>query len=161
LQYQVFISTGNSYSRLLDSDIIVRFKGYVPLYILIPHIIFMFAFMFFSIRIFISNIFDLNVSKKIIYINYIFLILGGLVFGPITQYYAFGVLWSGFPFGYDLTDNKTLLIFISWTITIFYVIKNKSQRLWIIISCFLTFILYLIPHSILGSELDYSKLPQK
>jgi len=31
-----------------------------------------------------------------------------------VQHYAFGQLWTGVPFGWDLTDNKTLLAALAW-----------------------------------------------
>jgi len=85
------------------------------------------------------------------------LLLGGMIFGPITQLYAFGALWTGFPFGYDLTDNKTLIAFIGWTIALIAVFKSKKPGRWIIFASILMFIIFLIPHSVLGSELDYSE----
>ena len=42
-----------------------------------------------------------------------------MILGPLTQYYAFGALWTGFPFGIDLTDNKTLIALIGWIIAAF------------------------------------------
>ena len=37
------------------------------------------------------------------------LAVGGFILGPLVQNYAFGELWTGVPFGWDLTDNKTLI----------------------------------------------------
>ena len=36
------------------------------------------------------------------------LLVGGFVLGPLMQWYGFGAWWTGVPFGWDLTDNKTL-----------------------------------------------------
>ena len=41
------------------------------------------------------------------------LFLGGMLLGPIVQNFAFGDYWTGIPFGWDLTDNKTLLAAIA------------------------------------------------
>jgi hypothetical protein len=81
----------------------------------------------------------------------IIVVLGGLVFGPIIQRYAFGKLWTGIPFGFDLTDNKTLLSIIFWIAAFF--LKKKSKY-WVVAAAVLMIIVYLIPHSMLGSELD-------
>jgi hypothetical protein len=81
----------------------------------------------------------------------VIVVIGGLVFGPIIQKYAFGKLWTGVPFGFDLTDNKTLLSIIFWIAAFF--LKKKSKY-WIVAAAALMIIVYLIPHSMLGSELD-------
>jgi hypothetical protein len=90
----------------------------------------------------------------------VLLFFGGLVLGPIVQYYAFGAYWTGWPFGGDLTDNKTLLAFIVWIIAFFKLRKNPENRLWPIIASIVMLLVYLIPHSVLGSEIDHTKVPK-
>ena len=105
---------------------VIRFKGSVPAWALIPHILFIFAAML------ISNVAGLfagfKINKHIFYGNlaFILLLLGGMIFGPIVQYYAFGEAWTGVPFGWDLTDNKTLIAFIFWLMAIIGNRKNPS-----------------------------------
>lgn len=140
------------------SSVIVRFKGNVPALILIPHIILMFLFMLYSVKIFIAANFKKEISKKDVFSNLLFLLIGGFIFGPLTQYYAFGDLWTGFPFGHDLTDNKTLIMLIVWISAYIAVLKNKKELLWINIAFLFTAVIYLVPHSLLGSELDYQKI---
>ena len=81
------------------------------------------------------------------------MLIGGMIFGPIVQEFAFNEFWAGVPYGWDLTDNKTLIAFIGW---IFAVILNwKKERRWaIIFAALLTIIIFSIPHSMFGSELD-------
>jgi hypothetical protein len=89
------------------------------------------------------------------------LFFGGLVFGPIVQKFAFGDFWTGVPFGIDLTDNKTLIAFIGWLLALFAVWKYKSPRIAVIAASALMLIIFIIPHSTLGSELDYSEMEIK
>jgi len=140
-----------------EGEVVIRFKGDVPAAILIPHIIFIFAAMLLSTRTGLEYFNKETNYKKLVLTTYILLLLGGMIFGPITQLYAFGALWTGFPFGYDLTDNKTLIAFIGWTIALIAVFKSKKPGRWIIFASILMFIIFLIPHSVLGSELDYSE----
>src|SRR5690606_1176779 len=87
--------------------------------------------------------------------------LGGMLFGPIVQKYAFGAFWTGFPFGTDLTDNKTLIAFIAWLVALAAVLKKdaSSHRRWFVLAAsIVTLAIYLIPHSMMGSELDYREL---
>ena len=76
-----------------------------------------------------------------------------MIIGPIVQKYAFGIYWTGFPVGTDLTDNKTLLAIVFWLTA--YGLRKKS-RWWTVAAAILMVIVYLIPHSVAGSELDYS-----
>lgn len=157
IEYQVFLSKGDKSITIPDKPVIIRFKGTVPGMFLIPHIILMFAAMLFSLKAGIDALQKNSNLKWIVNWTLIFLILGGLILGPIIQYYAFGAFWTGFPFGTDLTDNKTLIAFIFWVIAFFAVRKNKSVRMWTLIASIVLFLVYMIPHSVLGSEIDYSK----
>jgi hypothetical protein len=69
-----------------------------------------------------------------------------------VQKYAFGAYWTGFPLGGDLTDTKILFVFCFWLAAFFL---RRRSRWWTIAATVLMVAVYLIPHSILGSELDY------
>lgn len=158
IEYYVYYKTGDKYELLNKKSVVLRFKGFVPVYYLVPHILFMFLFFVFSCYLFLENIFAVP-SKNILYLNYVFLILGGFVLGPVVQYYAFDAWWSGVPFGWDLTDNKTLIMLVVWTVALIkYLKKDKNYRKYINISFIVTVITFLIPHSVMGSEFDYSKV---
>ena len=81
---------------------------------------------------------------------------GGLIFGPVVQKFAFGAYWTGWPFGQDLTDNKTLIAFIFWVIALIRIWRNREKRGWILVAAIVLLVIFLIPHSMFGSELDYS-----
>ncbi len=160
LQYHIkLLNTSRTHYEELEiakkTPVIIRFKGNVPAFILIPHIILMFAAML------IANLAGLlalvkNIKYKL-YTNITFflLLIGGLILGPIVQQYAFGELWTGIPFGWDLTDNKILIAFLFWFIAV--IGNRKKQRLYLtIIAAIVLFLIYSIPHSMFGSELDYS-----
>ena len=162
LQYSVMLKSNESTVRLPENDqVVVRFKGDVPTSILIVHVIVMFMGMLFSNRAGIESFAKEPNFKKFILWTLGLLAAGGLVIGPIVQKYAFGVYWSGWPFGIDLTDNKTMFAFISWVLAAFSIYKFKNPKRWILAAAIITLAVYLIPHSLLGSELDYSKLPQQ
>lgn len=157
LQYRVFVKTADGEAELTKTPVITRFKGAVPGWILIPHILLMFLFMLFSVRIFLSAAFGLEPVKHSVPATVAFLVLGGFVFGPLTQYYAFGQAWTGFPFGYDLTDNKTLIMLGFWLAALWATLKGKAARAWVIAAFIVTAAVYFVPHSLFGSELDYKK----
>ena len=137
-----------------DNQNIIRFKGHVPPYILIPHIIFMFFAMFFSTYTALRIVARLS-YKRFIWITLALLILGGLFFGPIVQKYAFGFYWTGIPFGWDLTDNKTLIAFIFWVYAVIRNMKHENKNS-VFVAAIVTLIIFSIPHSMFGSQLDYS-----
>lgn len=145
----------NNWIILSDKDVVIRYKGTVPSWILILHIIFIFLAMLFSNFTGIIAWKKDSMSLKWFKITLLFLFIGGFVFGPLVQKYAFGAFWTGFPFGYDLTDNKVLLSVLSWLIAWMLYKKNKNTR-WFLMAAILTFAIYLIPHSLFGSELDFT-----
>ena len=157
IEYQVVLSKGDKSITVPDKPIIIRFKEHVPNIFLIPHILIMFVAMLFSVKAGIDAIRKETNLKWIVNWTLILLVVGGFIFGPIVQNYAFGVLWTGFPFGNDLTDNKTLIALIFWIIAFIAVKREKSVRMWTLIASIVLFLAYMIPHSLFGSEIDYSK----
>lgn len=155
--YKVKLISGKNFITIPGEPVIIRFKGEVPAWILIPHIIFIFSAMLFSTRTGLEYFNSWKNYKMLTKITFLLMILGGLIFGPLTQLYAFDALWTGFPFGYDLTDNKTLIAFIGWLIAIISIYKTSKPGRWIIFASIITLIIFLIPHSLLGSELNYAE----
>jgi hypothetical protein len=84
------------------------------------------------------------------------LLIGGLILGPIVQKLAFGEFWTGWPFGHDLTDNKTLVSFILWLIAVLRLRKHPEEKGWVLTAAVVLILVYLVPHSMFGSELDYA-----
>lgn len=156
--YEVSLIKNNKEYLLTPEPLIIRFKGNVPPWILIPHVIFMFLAMWFSSRAGIEAIRNGLQIKWISFATLLFLILGGAILGPIVQKYAFDAYWTGWPFGHDLTDNKTLLALMVWIFAIIKTWRNPKHRTWVIIASIILLAVYLIPHSVLGSEIDYTKL---
>lgn len=136
--------------------VIIRFKNPVPLWALLPHILFMFIAMLLSNLTGIYALFKLEKQKFYGRLTLLFIILGGIIFGPVVQHFAFGQAWTGVPFGWDLTDNKTLIALVFWIIAVVVNSKKQNLRLTILASLVL-FVVYIIPHSLLGSEFDYAK----
>jgi hypothetical protein len=83
------------------------------------------------------------------------LLLGGFLFGPIVQKYAFGNFWTGVPFGYDLTDNKTLIALLAWLLALWSLRGGRSARGFVVAAAVIMLVIFLVPHSLLGSELRY------
>jgi hypothetical protein len=138
---------------LKDTPVVIRFKGSVPAFILIPHILFMFLAMLFSTLAGLMSVIKYPLYKQYSIYTLLLFIAGGLVLGPIVQLYAFGDLWTGIPFGWDLTDNKTLIALIFWVLAVVMNIK-KERPFYTALAAFVLLLVYSIPHSLFGSELD-------
>ena len=136
--------------------VVTRFKGDVPGWVLWPHIILIFMGMLWSNRVGLEALTSGGKTRKLSLWTLILLILGGLVLGPLVQKYAFGAFWSGVPFGWDLTDNKTLIAVLFWIWALWRHRAQKFPRYAVLVAAIVTLIIFLIPHSIMGSQLDYS-----
>jgi len=151
LLYQVVLMDNYKSVLLTPKPILIRFKGKVPSGILIPHILFMFLAMLFSTRAGIEAILKRSKAFLYSYLTLAFLVAGGIILGPIVQWYAFGSFWSGFPFGRDLTDNKTFLALLFWVTAVIVLFRHRENRTWPVIASVMLIIVFLIPHSLLGS----------
>jgi hypothetical protein len=159
IAYNVFLSKGAEEVALAgENPVVIRFKDPVPRVILIPHIIIMFLAMLFSTRAGLEALRKEGSPRKLVHWTLGLLFIGGIILGPLVQKFAFGALWTGFPFGTDLTDNKTLIAFLGWIAAWIAGRKGKPARGWVLGASVLLLAVYLIPHSLFGSELDYSEM---
>lgn len=159
MEYKILLaSQGKEISLTGDTLVIIRFKDPVPGVLLVPHIIIMFLAMLFSTRAGIEALNPKGNPRKLALWTTGLLLVGGLILGPLVQKFAFGALWTGFPFGHDLTDNKTLIAMIGWIAALIAGRRGKPARWWVLGASVLLMAVYLIPHSVLGSELDYSQV---
>jgi len=140
---------------LKNNPVVIRFKGEVPVSILLPHVLFMFAAMLFSTLAGLMSVIKHPLYKKYTVWTLILLIIGGMILGPLVQYFAFGDLWTGIPFGWDLTDNKTLIALIFWILAV--IMNRKHDRpFYTALAAVVLLLVYSIPHSMFGSELNYA-----
>ena len=158
LMYFVYLNWGEEEVSLSGGEpVIIRYKGAVPDAVLIPHVLFMFLAMLYSNRAALESLDAQGNARRLMLWTMSFFFIGGFILGPVVQKYAFDALWTGFPFGYDLTDNKTLIAMLGWVWAWFRNRNGRQERGWIFFAALLMLAVYLIPHSVLGSEIDYTK----
>jgi hypothetical protein len=144
-----------THTRFKESPVVIRFKGGVPAYILVPHILLMFTAMLFSTLAGLMALVKDTKYKLYSIWTLILFTAGGMILGPIVQLDAFGDLWTGIPFGWDLTDNKTLIALIFWILAV--IMNRKSERpVYTTIAALVLLLVFSIPHSLFGSQLDYT-----
>jgi hypothetical protein len=151
LQYYITVG-GKDYSA--DEPVVIRFRNDVPAIILVPHILLMFAAMLFAVYTFLLVV-TRREYRRWLKITVGTLFVGGFILGPLVQHAAFGPWWAGFPYGTDLTDNKTLISFLFFVAAL-ATMKWKYNK-WVVCLAVLVMIaIFSIPHSAYGSEYDYT-----
>jgi len=156
LQYYFEITDKSGKNEYFKTEpIVIRYKGAVPSIYLTPHILLMFIAMLLSTLAGLMAIGKHKSCRKYGLLTFIFLFAGGMILGPVVQYHAFGAAWTGIPFGWDLTDNKTLIAVLFW---LWAVLANrkKARPGLTILAALMLLLVYSIPHSMFGSELDYA-----
>ncbi len=158
-EYFVYIYDGPEapYSVTGVKPVYARYKGSVPTPVLIVHILVIFASMAFALRTVFEAMLPQGRFRWMIWATLISLLLGGFVLGPLVQYYAFNVWWSGVPFGFDWTDNKVLFELVFWVVALALNWGKRVTRWPVFVAGAATLLVYFIPHSVFGSEYDYTK----
>ena len=151
LQYYLTVG-GKDYAA--DEPIVIRFRNDVPAGILVPHILLMFAAMLFAVYTFLLVVTRKEYGKWL-KITVATLFVGGFIFGPLVQHVAFGPWWTGFPYGTDLTDNKTLLSFLFFVVAL-ATLRWKYNKWVVCLAVLFMIVIFSIPHSTYGSEYDYT-----
>lgn len=146
-----------------EEKIVLRYKDPVSDYILVPHVSLMILVIIFGIRAGLSAIFDYGTMRRWVLIAFIAMTIGGMILGPLVQKSAFGEYWTGFPFGGDFTDNKTLIMWAAWALALAVIgfkpkKKENISRAVVLLASVVMIVVYLIPHSLGGSTLDYDKV---
>ena len=159
LAYKVSLTAGYVATAITGEDpVVIRFKDPVPAWLIYPHVLVMFAGMLLSTAAGLAAIDKKRNPRRLVLWAVALLFIGGFILGPLVQKFAFGVTWAGFPVGFDLTDNKTLIAFLFWVAALIAGRKGKPARPFVLAASLVTLVIYLIPHSLMGSELDYSKM---
>lgn len=149
LQYFIRLHKGTLTAMVpAEAPIIIRFKGDVPLIILIPHIFAMFFAMMLSTRTALEIFQEKPKIESLAFWTVITLLIGGFVLGFLMNYFAFNKIWEGLPFGNDITNNKTLIAFAGWGLAYFMIKKDAAPKLFAVLAALIMFIIYSIPHSV-------------
>jgi hypothetical protein len=136
----------------------IRFVGSVPARFLVPHILCMFLAMLFSAR---AGLEAFRPKPRLGWPTawtLAIMVAGGLVFGPFVTHYAFGPWWTGFPFGTDITDSKTLVAVIVWIAAAIAVARARRARAWVLVAALVTLTIFAIPHSWTTTEPEYARI---
>jgi hypothetical protein len=163
VEYRILIELADGLVSIPASEAVVaRYRAGVPAQVLIPHILAMFLSMLVSSR----ALFEVlrpgaQQARGLVFVSMALLVVGGLMLGPLVQKFAFGAYWTGWPFGHDLTDNKTLIAFLAWLPATILAWRRAKTRLAVALGWVVMMGIFLIPHSARGSQLDWSEVESK
>lgn len=166
VEYFVTLRTPDGERRLPESGtVLLRYKDPVPDFVLIPHVVAMILVSVFGLRAALSALFDPKTVRRYAWISLTLMTVGGMMLGPLVQKYAFGEYWTGFPRGGDWTDNKMLVMWLAWVVACVVLGATdrpvtRIGRAAVVAAALVLTADYLIPHSMGGSQLDYSAVEQ-
>ena len=136
----------------------IRFEGEAAFILLLLHIVLMIAVLFLLIHALYYAMYYLQTNDKGEHIvktvnaGLITFFITGFPIGWIIEKQVLGNYWEGIPFGWDITDSKTLIIMVLWLI---FIILHRMSKIslrayarWVIINTLITILLFLIPHSL-------------
>ena len=166
MEYYLEVETTAGRVRIPAADaaeptVILRYKGPVPTALLIAHVAFMFFSVLIGMRAGLGALLAPGNIRPLSRLTLFGLTVGGMILGPFVQKHAFGEFWTGFPWGYDLTDNKTLIMWIVWVVAVLALGGGARRiglaaRATVLAAALVMTAVYLIPHSLRGSELDFA-----
>jgi len=155
LEYQIRLARAGERAVFPERPAVTRFKGGVSAGVLIPHIVAMFVGMLLSTAAGLGALLTGSVSRRLVHGTLTLIAIGGLVLGPLVQKAAFDAYWTGVPFGYDLTDNKTLIAAVAWGWAVWRVRGQRGGRWEVVAAAIVTLLVFAIPHSTWGSQLNW------
>ena len=168
VEYYLTLEEGDTSQRIPSNQnetVVLRYKDPVPNTVLIPHIVCMILTIICGMRAALAALFTPWCMRLYSWLALGFMTIGGMILGPIVQKYAFGEYWTGFPFGGDWTDNKTLVMWLAWLVacTVIGFSARKKEgpgRGVVVLAALVMTAVYIIPHSMGGSEADYELIDQ-
>lgn len=150
-----------------NQPFIMKYIGHTPSWIVLTHVLLMFATVFFVVMGMLDGVDLVRGSPEVrpMALMYFWAVvcafLGGYPFGFAMNWYTFGTVWEGVPFGTDATDNKTQLLFVYLLLVMFASLGSltrgklgrdvyRARTLGVLgaLGFVLMLAIYLIPHSI-------------
>jgi hypothetical protein len=146
-----------------DEPVVLRFKGRVPLVVLVPHVVLLLLAMVLALRTGLGAVFARPDTLRLSWVTLGGLTLGGMILGPIVQKFAFDAFWTGWPLGDDLTNDTTLVAWLFWIVAVLALRGARSAadrfaRTPTLAAPGGTHAVFVAPHSLGGSPADYSRL---
>lgn len=146
-----------------DEPVVLRFKGRVPIVVLVPHVVLLLLTLVLALRTGLGAVFARPDTLRLSWVTLGGLTLGGIILGSIVQKLAFDALWTGWPLGDDLTNDTTLVAWLFWIVAVLALRGARSAadrfaRTTTVAATVVTLAVFVLPPSLGGGPLDYSRL---
>ncbi|MCK4547117.1 MAG: hypothetical protein KAW17_06710 [Candidatus Eisenbacteria sp.] len=135
-----------------------RSEGQASRWALIVHIFLMFVAVFLFIHALyyaLSVLYGIDRTGEMIataYAGVIAFFITGFPIGWMIEKQVLGNYWEGIPLGWDITDSKTLFIFVFWMIPVILRLRRRLSDYgfarWVIAASLFTIVMFLLPHSL-------------
>jgi hypothetical protein len=138
------------------APMMVRFRGHVPPVTLGLHILGMFGgFLLMVLGAFAAVDFlrgrgDTRPALRLAGWGWLVFAIGGVPLGFLMNWYAFHVIWEAWPFGADVTDNKTQMALVVYGLGLLacWRMKNRAAAWLVLAGTAVAFAVFIIPHSL-------------
>jgi len=157
LAYQLRLARGGEREVFPAEPAVTRFKGAISAAVIVPHLLCMFGGLILLMRAGLGAMAREPRYPSWAKLGILVFGIGGFVFGPWMQHQAFGDWWTGIPFGWDMTDNKTLIAAAAWLYALWRMRGGRQARGAVIAAALVTLVVFLVPHSVFGSQIDWSQ----
>lgn len=150
-EYRLELETPDGLLRLpAQGTLMIRSRGATRLEVSLAHIALLALGLLLAMRAGLEALALGEHAQVFAWGSFLSFLGGGLVCGPLMKQQAYGLLWTGPPFGLDSTDTKTLLIVIAWLLPLLLRARGLRARRWIVLAALLSLAVFLIPHSSFG-----------
>lgn len=157
LAYQLRLTRLGERVIFPEEPAITRFKGKISSAVVGLHLVCLFGGMIFLVRAGVGAWARDPGYALHARLGLLMFAAGAFVFGPWMQHQAFGEWWTGVPFGWDATDNKSLVALVAWGVALWRLRGGRPARGAVMGAALVTLAAFLIPHSVFGSQLDWSR----
>ncbi len=157
IEYAIMLELPGGSAQVLGEPVVARYRNEVAAGVLVPHILCMFLSMLLATRAMLGRLAGADERRVVILLAMVLLLAGGALLGPLVQKQAFGAYWTGWPLGEDLTDNKTMVAIFAWLPATVLALRRKRTRWSVIIGWLVMMGIFMIPHSLRGSQIDWSQ----
>ena len=153
--YQLRLTRAGERVAFPAEPAVTRFRNDISAYVILPHLLCMFGGLLLLIRAGLGALEREELYPYWSRLGLLLFVAGGFAFGPWMQHQAFGPWWTGFPLGTDMTDNKTLVAALAWCFALWRLRGGREARVPVIAAAAITLAVFLVPHSVFGSEIDW------
>ncbi len=151
VEYRIEVAADGGVVRVPShGTVLTRFKGATPFWVALGHVLLIYCGLLFAVRAGMEALTLGGGARRFALVSLLAFLFGGLVFGMLMKSFAYGRFWGGIPFGFDGTDNKTIVLLLAWSLPLILNQLGRRSRGLILTASLLTLLTFFLPHTVLG-----------